>query len=145
MSRTIFSKDDGAWRHGLQQRTPCAVRPQRSGAQEGRDAVCPPEMHPEARSVASQRTKRRQRRIPPRRHRPEAPETRKAPPDVGNTSRLSGVGSFLFADLMPKHAASATDFFNGIVSKADIRLIHHRWQGLVPALILSLQLGGQRV
>jgi hypothetical protein len=26
----------------------------------------------------------------------------------------SGVGSFLFADLEPKHAASATDFFNGI-------------------------------
>ena len=39
--------------------------------EEGRDAVRPPQAHSEAGSPAPERPQRRQRRVPPRRHRPE--------------------------------------------------------------------------
>ena len=43
-------------------------------AEEGRDAVRPPQTHPEARPPAPARAQRRPRRVPPRRHRPEPPQ-----------------------------------------------------------------------
>src|SRR4029077_17886510 len=52
-------------------------------AQKGRDAVRPPQTHPEARSAAITRAERRPRRGPPRRHRPKPPQARHADPGAG--------------------------------------------------------------
>ena len=53
-----------------------------TAAQEGRDAVRPPQTHPQARSAATERTDRRSRRVPARSHRPEPQETGEAGPDT---------------------------------------------------------------
>src|SRR4030081_3748833 len=56
-----------------------------------RDAVRAPEAYSEARSVAITRTKRRPRRVPPRRHCPKPPQARHADPnanaDLSNVKR----------------------------------------------------------
>src|SRR6202040_2301277 len=44
-------------------------------AKEGRDAVRSPQTHPQTRSVATTRSLRRPRRVPPRRHGAESTET----------------------------------------------------------------------
>ena len=45
-----------------------------SPAKEGRDAVRPPQAHPDARSLAPARSQWRNRRVPPRRHSPKSLE-----------------------------------------------------------------------
>ena len=60
-----------------QDRGLCRLTPR---AKEGRDAVRPPQTHPQARPIAPAWPKRRQRRVPLRRHRPESPETGEARP-----------------------------------------------------------------
>jgi transposase len=52
-------------------------------AEEGRDVVRAPHAHPEARSAAPARTKRRPRRVLPRSCRPEPSEARKTDPNAG--------------------------------------------------------------
>jgi hypothetical protein len=53
-----------------------------TAAQEGRDAVCPPQAHPQARPSQITRTNRRARRAPPRSHRPEPQEVGEAGTDT---------------------------------------------------------------
>jgi hypothetical protein len=47
---------------------------------EGRDAIRPPQTHPRTQPLATTRSMRRPRRVPPRRHRPEPAETGQADP-----------------------------------------------------------------
>ncbi|CAA9304365.1 MAG: Mobile element protein, partial [uncultured Microvirga sp.] len=49
---------------------------------KGGDALRPPQTHPEPRPAAPERSQRRPRRVPPRRHRPEPQEARQADPDA---------------------------------------------------------------
>ena len=70
-------------RHGARHRQDRGLPDLTPPAQEGRDAVRPPQAHPEARSPAITRAERRPRRVPPRRHRPEPPEARQADPGAG--------------------------------------------------------------
>src|SRR5439155_5571104 len=86
-------------------------------AQKGRDAVRPPQTHPETRSAAITRPKRRPRRIPPRRHRPKPPQARHADPnanaDLSNLRRRAAHEHGRDRRSPPPQYFK-TDFFNGI-------------------------------
>ena len=60
-----------------------------TAAQEGRDAVRPPQTHPQARPAATTRTERRARRVPPRSHRPEPQEAGEADPATEPPARMN--------------------------------------------------------
>src|SRR5205823_12798342 len=92
-------------------------------AQKGRDAIRPPQTHPEARSAAITWAERRPRRIPPRRHRPKPPQARQADPGAGAARRD------LTIQALTGEAATAEprrcdyfkpDFFNGIGLEAAV-------------------------
>src|SRR5205085_5096319 len=99
---------------------------------EGRDAVRAPEAYSEARSVAITRTKRRPRRVPPRRHCPKPPQARHADPnanaDLSNVKRHHR--SSAFSRMRHRHRDYLkSDFFNDIrrerplpVKRADRRV-----------------------
>src|SRR3954449_10840509 len=92
------------------------------GSEEGRDVVCAPQTHPEARSPAPARSKRRQRRVPPRRHRPKLPQDGQTDHDVASASpRLKGQGIDR-SRRARQELAPITDFFNRIRPK-DGRLV----------------------
>src|SRR3954462_12552096 len=59
-------------------------------AEEGRDAVRPPQAYPEARPPAPAGPEWCQGRVPPRRHRPKPPQARQADPDPAAGARLRG-------------------------------------------------------
>src|SRR5947208_1026681 len=86
-------------------------------AQKGRDAVRPPQTHPETRSAAITRPERRPRRIPPRRHRPKPPQARHADPnanaDLSNLRRRAAHEHGRDRRSPPPQYFK-TDFFNGI-------------------------------
>ena len=81
----------GRSRHGARHRGHRRLCHLKARTKEGRDAVRAPEAYSEARSVAITRTKRRPRRVPPRRHCPKPPQARHADPnanaDLSNVKR----------------------------------------------------------
>ena len=93
-------------------------------AQKGRDAIRPPQTHPEARSAAITWAERRPRRIPPRRHRPKPPQARQADPGAGVDRcdlKRRGAHEHDRDRRFPPPQYFKTDFFNGIGHETAIR------------------------
>ena len=78
----------GCPRHGARHRRHRCLCHLAPPAEEDRDAVRPSQAHPEARQAAATGTERCPRRVPPRRRRPEPPQTRQAHPDAGTHSGM---------------------------------------------------------
>src|SRR5437588_12957305 len=86
-------------------------------AQKGGDAVRPPQTHPETRSAAITRAKRRPRRIPPRSHRSKPPQARHADPNANadlSNLRRHAAHEHGRDRRSPPPQYFKTDFFNGI-------------------------------
>jgi hypothetical protein len=83
-------------------------------AEEGRDAVCAPEAHPQTRSPAPARTMRRPRRVPPRSHRPEPQENGEA--EAGRSTAPGGMRANALSAIRSASIGSrpSADFFNTI-------------------------------
>lgn len=90
-------------------------------AEEGRDAVRSPETHPEAGSLASARSQRSERRVPPRRSSPEPAQTGKDEADPGPRTRLRGAAPPLVRYPQRNSTRASCDFFNRIGWKAQFR------------------------
>ena len=73
----------GRSRQGPSHRQNGGLRDLAPRAEEGRDAVCPPQAHPQARPTASARPERGEGRVPTGRHRPEFAEIGEARPASG--------------------------------------------------------------
>src|SRR3546814_4675524 len=77
--------------HGSRHRQDRGLSNLPPAAEEGRDAVRPPQAHPEARPPTTTRAVRCTRRVPPRRHGPEPPEARQdLHPSGADPRRLRG-------------------------------------------------------
>lgn len=70
-------------RQGPRHRQDLGLRRLAPRAKTGRDAVRPPQTHPQARPATPPRFQRRPRRVPPRRHRPEPEKAGQADPRSG--------------------------------------------------------------
>ena len=96
-----------------------------SRAEEGRDAVCPPQAHSEAGSSATTRTKRCPRRVPPGSRRPEeSPETRQVDPDANadaGVRRKTSAHDLTSVDVVGRDTA---DFFNDIGATVTFLACH---------------------
>lgn len=101
MARTIAKSCEG--------RVPTA-------AQEGRDAVRPPQTYPQAGSASTARAMWRSRRVPPRRNRPKPPQAGKADPDARSSASLRVVRRAVHALPIERaiHCDPPPDFFNTI-------------------------------
>src|SRR5215204_4058152 len=80
----------GRSRHGPRHRQDRCVSHLTAAAEEGRDAVRASQAHPPPRPPPPARTMRRSRRVPPRCHRPEPPESGEAHSRNGSPGHLSG-------------------------------------------------------
>src|SRR5579863_10597638 len=104
-------------RHGTPNRKIVGGTHRTTAAEEGRDAICAPQTHSQARSAPTTRTEWCARRVPPRSNRPKPPKNGKA--DTGTEPQASIKANRSSDRPCPPHASSiycelSPDFFNRI-------------------------------
>ena len=107
VTRSIHEKARDVCARNCEDRCLCQV-PART--EENRDAVCPSQAHPAPRPAQAKRPLGRSRRVPPRCHRPEPTQARKADPAVHAPARLGSTARVPIS-VLDRHFA---DFFNTI-------------------------------
>jgi hypothetical protein len=95
-------------------------------AEEGRDAVRPPQAHPEAGPPTPAGPERCQGRVPPRRHRPKPPQARQADSDPAAGARLRGA-ALARPNVATRLEAPKSRLLQHNLPKADVCRL--RWAG----------------